>query len=334
MMLHLAASATTITPPSAEMDLIRAAFEVLTFRAGANSAVVLLGTMLLGLACGITGSFLLLRRRALVADALSHAALPGVALGYIVITLLGGDGKSLFYLLPAAAVFGVLGVITLQIINTLPRVKEDAAIGSVLSVFFALGIVLLGIANRLASGEPAGLNRFIFGQAASMQINEVWVILALGGIAALIPILFYKELRLLCFDAGFARSLGWSTLALDGALLAVVTMLTVAGLHAVGAILMVALLIIPPAAARCWTDRLWKMVIIAGVFGAVGSALGVTASAVIDDVPTGPAIVLGCAILFIISLLLAPRRGLVARWIDNRRSVARMRLDLARGAMR
>ncbi len=309
-------------------DALRATWEVLTFSAGYNSAIVMIGTMVLGFSCGLTGSFLLLRRRSLVADAISHAALPGVALGYIIITLLGGDGKSLTVLLPAAAVFSLLGVAALQLINSLPRIKEDAAIGSVLSIFFAIGIVLLGVANRLTSGEPAGLDRFIFGQAAAMQMNEVWVIAAIGGIALLGPLLFYKELRLLCFDAGFARSLGWPTLALDALLLAMVTMLTVAGLHAVGAVLMVALLIIPPAAARCWTDRLWIMLILAGAFGAVGSMLGVATSAVVANVPTGPAIVLGCAAIFIASLIAAPRRGMVARWWQHRQTIGRLRREV------
>lgn len=313
--------------------VLEEAWRVLTFRAGMNAGAVLLGTTLLGLACGVVGSFLVLRRRALVADALSHAALPGVALGFLLATLLGGDGKSLPVLLLGAGVFGLLGVAVLHLLAALPRVKEDAAIGAVLSVFFALGMVLLGLANRTPGGNQAGLNRFIFGQAASLSRDDLTLIITLTLIALIVPLALFKELRLICFDGSFARSLGWPTLALDGALMAVVTLITVAGLHAVGALLMVALLIVPAAAARFWTNHLATMVLLAAMIGALGAMAGTTLSAVVRNLPTGPLIVLACGLLFLVSFLFAPRRGLIAKSLQFIAVRRALRAALARGAL-
>jgi manganese/zinc/iron transport system permease protein len=310
-------------------SVLRDFWLAVTFQTQHNTEVVLRGTALLGLACGVVGTFLLLRRRSLVADALSHAALPGVCLGFLVATWLGAQGRSLAILLPGAAVFGVLGVVCVHLLAKLPRVKEDAAIGSVLSVFFALGIVLLGVIQNLAVGGKAGLNQFIFGQAASMVSHDANLIAALALVVLLIAAVAFKELRLLCFDAGYARSLGWSANALDGLLLAMIVILTVIGLHAVGAILMVALLIIPPAAARFWTERLTAMIAIAGILGALACHMGAAASAVAANLPTGPAIVVACGGMFVFSMLLAPRRGVIAylwhRW-SLARTIARQHL--------
>jgi len=306
-------------------------WRILTFQAGHNTSMVLAGTMMLGVACGVIGSFLLLRRRSLVADALSHAALPGVCAGFLAASWIGADGRSLWALLPAAALFGLLGVACVQGLTTLPRVKEDAAIGVVLSVFFAGGVVMLSHIQGLDAGNRAGLSRFIFGQAATMRAGESLLIAGLAGLVLLAALLLFKELRALCFDAAFTRSLGWSALALDGVMLGLLTILTVAGLSAVGAILMVALLIIPPAAARFWTDRLGPMLVIAAAIGALGSMAGTAASAVMDNVPTGPAIVAACGSIFALSLLASPRRGWLAS-LARRWSVARAvgRLHLLR----
>jgi manganese/zinc/iron transport system permease protein len=287
-------------------------WDVLTFRGGYNTSVVLAGTIMLGVACGVIGSFLLLRRRSLVADALAHAALPGVCVGFLGAVALGATGKSVWALLPSAALFSLLGVGSIHALGTLPRVKEDAAIGVVLSVFFAGGIVLLSVIQSMATGTQAGLKQFIFGQAATMSGRDAMLIAALAAAALAVVALLHKELRLLCFDADFASGLGWSTALLDAVLLAMVTTVTVAGLYAVGAILMVALLIIPPAAARFWTQRLAPMLAIASAIGAAGCAVGTAASAVLENMPTGPAIVAICSVIFTGSMVAAPKRGLAA----------------------
>lgn len=304
-------------------------WHVLTFRAGHNTAVVLSGTLVLGLACGAIGTLLLLRKRSLIADALSHAALPGVCAGFLLAVALGGSEKSIWTLLPSAAVFGLLGVGCVHVLTTLPRVKEDAAIGVVLSVFFAGGIVLLSVIQGMSTGTQAGLKQFIFGQAATMGALDSMLIAVIALMTVILVAVVFKEMRLLCFDADFARSLGFSSLLLDGILLGLVTTVTVTGLYAVGAILMVALLIIPPAAARFWTNRLLPMMITASAVGGLGCYVGTAASAVLPDLPTGPSIVCACGVLFVVSMTAAPRRGLAAAAARNlwlSRTVARQHL--------
>ncbi|MCI0363926.1 MAG: metal ABC transporter permease, partial [Phycisphaerales bacterium] len=155
-------------------------WRALSLQSAHNTMVVMRGTTALGMACGVVGAFLLLRKRSLVADAISHAALPGVCVGFILAALSGGPSRSLMVLLPSAAVFGLLGVWCVHALTRLPRVKEDAAIGAVLSTFFALGIVLLGVIQNMAVANKAGLNHFIFGQAATMSALDSNVIAVLA----------------------------------------------------------------------------------------------------------------------------------------------------------
>jgi manganese/zinc/iron transport system permease protein len=294
-------------------------WSLLTWQVPHNTAVVLRGVIVLGVACGAIGTFLLLRKRSLVADALSHAALPGVCAGFLIAFWLGMEGRPLWILLIGAAVAGLLGVSSMIALNTIPRIKQDAAIGVVLSVFFAVGVVMLGIIQHLPAAHRAGLHHFIFGQAATMRAADSNLMAALALLVLVTTIVAFKELRLLCFDAAFAQSAGFPRLLLDGLLLTLIVVVTVVGLHAVGALLMVALLIIPAAAARFWTDRLGAMVMIAAVIGGLGAYGGAAASAVLIDLPTGPAIIIACGILFAISMAFAPARGLVIeamrRWM-------------------
>lgn len=290
-----------------------------TFDVPHNTAVVLRGCIVLGAASGVVGTFLLLRKRSLVADALSHAALPGVCAGFVLATAAGADGRALVVLIPAAAIFGLMGVACVQLLTRLPRVQEDAAIGAVISVFFALGIVGLGLIQRMPAPGKAGLTTFIFGHAATMSAMDANAIGAAALATVIVALLFLKEFRLLCFDPRFARGLGWSVVRLDALLLSLVTAITVVGLHAVGAVLMVALLVIPAVAARFWTNRLSVMLTLAAVIGAAACHIGVAASAVAPDLPTGPAIVVACGVAFLISMLAAPRRGLLAVSWQRRR---------------
>lgn len=283
-----------------------------------NTRVVLLGTTLLGLASGLIGSFAVLRRRSLVGDAVAHAALPGICVAYSVI----GDRHFALFLL-GALIFGVLGVSLIAFIRAYTRIKEDAAIGIVLSTLFGLGIALSGIIQRLPGGNRAGLDSFLFGKAASMVRQDV---LAIAGVAAFIALAvaaLFKEFRLLCFDRDFAQSQGWPVLRLDLGLMALICVCTVVGLPAVGVVLMAALLIIPGVAARFWTDRLGPMVLIAGAIGAGSGLFGTSLSAVEAEIATGPAVALTAAVCCIASLLVAPRRGIIAglarRWNLERR---------------
>lgn len=279
---------------------------VLLFR-DYNTRVVVIGTILLGAAAGVIGTFAYLRRRALMGDALSHATLPGIAIVFI---LLGA--KSLPLLLVGATITGVLGVLAVIGLRTIPRIREDAAIGIVLSVFFGFGMVLLGVIQQMRTGQEAGLSGFIYGKAAAMLAADAWLI----GVAAIVVVagcgLLFKEFRAVCFDPQFASSIGVRVHLVDFIMMALVVLTTVVGLQAVGLILIVALLIIPAAAARFWTDDLKQMTILSALFGALSGYFGSTFSALLPRLPTGAVIVLCAGGVFGMSMLLAPKRGLLA----------------------
>lgn len=280
-----------------------------------NTRVVMLGVGSLGLASGIIGSFMLLRKRALLADALSHATLPGIGTAFIVMAMLGGEGKWLPGLLAGATLSGILGVAVVLAIVHLTRIKEDAALGIVLSVFFGLGVSVMGVVQSMGTGSAAGLESFIYGKTASMLSADAKLIVVVALITAGICALLMKEFSLLCFDHPFSASLGRSVLLLDVVMMALVVTVTVIGLQAVGLILMVALLIIPPAAARFWTDHLPSMVLVSAVIGALSGLLGAGLSALVARLPAGAVIVLVAGAFFGFSMVFGTARGVLFRWL-------------------
>lgn len=294
-----------------------------------NTRTVLLGTGLLGLAAGVVGSFAVLRRRSLVGDAVAHAALPGLCLAYFIV-----GGRSFPALLAGALAAGLIAVGVIAFINAYTRIKQDAAIGLVIGSFFGLGIVLSRIAQQRGSGDPAGLDSFILGKAASMVRQDTLTIGLVAAALLVIVAVLYKEFKLLCFDREFARAEGFPALTLDVLLMAMICICTIAGLPAVGIVLMVAMLVIPAVTARFWTDRLAPMLVIAGVIGGVSGMLGTALSAVLPPPasglsrgwPTGPLIVLVAAAAFLVSASIAPRRGWAAEWRRRRRQRARIGL--------
>jgi len=283
-----------------------------------NARVVLAGTSLLGMACGLVGTFLLLRKRALLSDAVAHATLPGVVIAFMVMVAAGMTGRALPGLLAGAAVTGVLGMLAVVAIQRWSPLKDDAALGIVLSVFFGFGVSLLGVAMRLEGVNAAGLSSFIYGKAASMLLADAMVIGVAALLAAAACLLLFKELTLLCFDPALAASQGWPAGVLDVLLMGLTVAVTVIGLQAVGLILVVALLVIPPAAARFWTDNLRKMIAIAGVVGAASGAIGTIVSALFARLPAGALIVLTAASLFGLSLIFGRARGLLWRALEHR----------------
>ena len=293
-------------------------FRVLTLQ-DYNTRVVIIGTTLLGLAAGLVGTFLILRKRALLSDTLSHATLPGIALAFILITYLGGDGKNLIALISGAAVFSVLGTISVIVLQKYSRLKDDAALGIVLSVYFGFGIALLGLATRMESGTAAGLSSFIYGKTASMLFFDAVLIGAAALGSAIVCVILFKEFTLICFDYSYAATQGWPVVRLDFLMMTLVIIVTVIGLQAVGLILVVALLIIPPSAARFWTHSLKKLLVLSGFFGALSGLLGSTFSALMANLPAGAVIVIMAAAIFIFSLAFGSASGLVHQMIERRR---------------
>lgn len=278
-----------------------------------NTRIVLLGATLLGIAAGTIGSFTLLRRRALMGDALSHATLPGIGIAFLVALAVGSTEKSLPWLLCGAALSGIVGMLGILFIRSATRLKEDAALGIVLSVFFGGGIAILGIIQQLPEGHAAGLESFIYGKTASMVATDAWLIGVAGLAATLVSILFFKELKLLCFDEKYAASCGFPILTLDLMLMALVTIVTIIGLQAVGLILMIALMVIPASAARFWTEKMTTMTWFSGLLGGLSCLVGAALSAVVSRLPSGAVIVLVATVFFLVSMFFGSERGILIR---------------------
>lgn len=296
---------------------LRDVLEVFTFQYDYNTTIVVLATAILGIGTGTIGSFLLLRKRALIGDALSHATLPGVCLAFMIMVALGGTGKSLPLLLLGAAITGLLGVGAVAFIRKHTRLHDDAALGIVLSVFFGLGVALLKLATQMKGGDSAGIESFIYGKPAAMLASDLRLIIAITTLTLFLSIILFKEFTLLCFDDDYASSQGWPTGLLDGIMLLLVTLVTVVGLQAVGLILVIALLITPPAAARFWTDHLRTMTILSAIIGMISGWLGASLSALIEGLPAGAIIVVTAAAIFILSMFFGTKRGILVRSLEH-----------------
>lgn len=307
--------------------------EALTFRAGHNTSIVLLGTILLGISAGVVGPFAMLRRRSMMADALSHATLPGICVAFLVASATGLDGRSLVVLLPGAAISGIIGLLVVHWATRATRLTEDAAIGAVLSVAFGIGVVLLSVIQEQRSGNQGGLKGLIFGQTATMHASDAVLIGLVAVVVTISAAVCFKHLALVCFNDEFAATIGVPVRTLDLMLMAMVVLVTVVGLVAVGMVLVVAMLIIPAAAARLWTDRLRRMVLLSAIFGGVSALAGTVASSSFDRTPTGPAIVLSAGAIFIIGMVGAPRRGVVAGMLRQMGVRVRVHADHALASM-
>src|SRR3712207_302855 len=265
---------------------------------------VALGSIFLGVVGGALGSFAILRRQGLLGDALAHATLPGVCAAF----MLTGSKAPAVLLLGAALSAGLGALVILAVVNG-TRIKQDAILGIVLTVFFGAGVVLLTYIAGSGDAGQSGLDRFIFGQAATIVRDDVVTMGLLALAALLVTALLFKEFKLLSFDPAFAASLGYPVKGLNVLLTSLIVVAVIVGIQAVGVVLMAAMLIIPAAAARQWTDGLGTMVVISGLFGASSGVSGALISATGANLPTGPLIVLCATGLLILSLILGRSRS-------------------------
>ncbi|WP_415401329.1 metal ABC transporter permease [Tateyamaria sp. SN3-11] len=300
--------------------------DALLLQLGYNATLVTLGAALLGIAAGVAGTFLFLRKRALVSDAISHATLPGVGLAFILMVALGGDGRALFGLLLGAGASAAIGLLCVQWLTTRTRLGEDAAIGAVLSVFFGLGIVILTVIQTMNAGRQAGLEGFLLGSTAGMLRGDAILLAVSAALVLALVLILRRPLELAAFDPGFGEATGWSMPRIDLAMMGIVLVVTVVGLKVVGLILIVALLIVPAVTARFWTDRTDHVVLIAGLVGGVSGYVGAASSAIAPALPTGPIVVLVGFALFLVSLLLSPGRGVLASILTHRRYQRRVHM--------
>lgn len=276
---------------------------------------IALGSAILGIVSGVLGSFALLRRQSLLGDALSHAALPGVVVAFV----LSGYSKSPVVLLAGAAAAGWLGAALLTLIVRNTRIKEDTAMGIILSVFFGTGYMFLSMLRRSGNAEQAGLDRYLFGSASSLVASDVQTMFILGAIAIGLTLLFFKEFKLLAFDADFMATQGFPVRRVDVLLTSLIVIAIMIGLQTVGVVLMSAMLTAPGASARQWTNRLSVMLGIGVTVGALSGVVGAVVS-MVAEIPTGPAIVLALTTATVISFLFGAERGLVWAWLRSQQS--------------
>ncbi|WP_217915331.1 iron chelate uptake ABC transporter family permease subunit [Miltoncostaea marina] len=278
-----------------------------------TDAVVVLGAAVLGVAAGVLGALAVLPGRSLVGDALAHSALPGVAIAF-----LATGAKDPASLLAGAAIAGLVGALMMVGIERSSRIRPDAAIGVVLSSFFSLGIVLLTYISGTGDAQQAGLESYLFGQAAGLLERDVAVMAAVAAAAIACVAIALRPLKTALFDREFAAAAGLPVRVLELATTALLVVAIVLGLRAVGAILMVAMLIVPTVAARQLTSRLAVLLPLAGL---IGAGVGVTGALLSSraEVPTGPVIVLTGTAVVLAAVLLAPARGVVWRAARRRR---------------
>lgn len=290
-----------------------------------TTQMVLLGTALLGLASGIAGTFAVLRKESLIGDGLSHAALPGVVIAFLLTGI-----KDIEVLIAGAALSSITAawLITITVENS--KIKFDGALATILSAFFGLGMVLLTYVQSLNNAGQAGLSKFIFGQAATILARDVYITSAAALIIIVLTALFWKELKLISFDVEYAKTLQIPvtfTLILYRSLL---IMTIIIGIQSVGAILISSLLIAPAVGARQWTNKLGTMCILAGFFGMVSAIGGTIWSTTVQKLPTGPAIIVILSVIVLLSLIFAPNRGILWQYRKNKQSKQALLSETAR----
>lgn len=283
---------------------------------------VALGASTLGIVSGVLGTFAVLRKQSLLGDAISHAALPGIALIFLLT-----KSKGTYVLVLGAAIAGWVGTLFVLSIVRNTRIKEDSALGIVLSVFFGFGLVLLTYIQKMPIANQAGLDTFLFGQAATLIERDVIAMAVLGVSALIIVFVFFKEFKIISFDPEYSRSLGYPVRFLEILLTTLIVLAIVIGLQTVGVVLMSALIVAPASSARQWTDKLGVMIILSALFGALSGVTGALISSMGAKLPTGPVIVLCMTGIVAISFFLAPNRGLLWRAYRERMNRKRLQID-------
>jgi manganese/zinc/iron transport system permease protein len=284
-----------------------------------NIRYVALGSVLLSAISAMVGTFTFLDKKSLMGDAIAHAILPGICLGFLI-----SGTKNPWFLIAGAFVTGWLSIYAIEQITSKTRIKEDTAIGLILSVFFGIGVLMLTAIQKSGNAAQSGLDQFIFGKAAAMVGQDLLVFSVVAVFLLLSVWLLFKEFTLIAFDKDFAAAIGMNVRKIRMILTSLVVLAVVIGIQAVGVVLMAAMLITPAAAARFWTDKIKIMIMLASLFGAISGLSGAYISWLAPAMPTGPWIVVVISSIAILSFFIAPRRGIIARlWKQkmNRRTI-------------
>ncbi|WP_084039472.1 metal ABC transporter permease [Demequina sp. NBRC 110053] len=291
--------------------------------------MVLLGTMAIGVVSGALGSFAYLRKQSLISDVISHAALPGALIAFLVAAALGWDGRSMPVLIIGAVVVGTLAALFANGTTRVSKIRIDTAMAVSLSVFFGLGMLLMRVIANGSFPGKGGIQDYLFGNASVMTVADLVTSISVGGIALAVMLVMWKEFTLRTLDPDHASVLGFGARTIDAVMFATIVVAVVIGVKAVGLVLMVAFVVTPPAAARQWTRTLPGMVALSGAIGGVGSGVGAYVSIALGNIPTGPVIVLTLFAILVISLVASPRRSLVTSALARRRARAAVTRELA-----
>jgi manganese/zinc/iron transport system permease protein len=286
---------------------------ILLFQGGHNTSTVMLGAAALGAAGGVVGVFALLRKRALLAEAVAHATLPGIALGFIAAYLLGFSTRAMPFLMAGALLTAALAVTSITFITRTTRLRPDTAVATILGVYFGLGVALMSVVQGLDTAGQAGLDTYLLGSTAGIGQRDALILCGLAVLVAVLAALSLKELRVTAFDPVFAQTSGLHPDRINIFLVALILLVIVLGLRTVGLVLGVALLVIPPAAARFWTNRLIPLVLVSAGIGAAGAWIGAALSASMANLPAGATIVLCLFGLFTVSFATGTHNGLLGR---------------------
>lgn len=273
-----------------------------------NTQWVFFSTMMLGIAAGTVGCMSYWKRQSLMSDALAHAALPGIVVAFLLI----GE-KNFLVMMIGAVISALIGAIFIQWIQSSTRIKEDTAMGMILSIFYGFGIMVLTVANR-TEGNQSGLSGFILGQSAAMVKSDVITMVILAIIVVLIVFAGFKEWKIYLFDPDFAKGLGLSLKGMNVLYTTLLVTTIVIGIQAVGVILIAALLIIPSVSARYWTRSFKWMVILSAAFGGIAGAIGTILSTFGSGWPTGPFIVIIASCFFTVSLFIGKEKGILVQY--------------------
>jgi manganese/zinc/iron transport system permease protein len=283
---------------------------------------VVLGITLLGIGSAYVGTFSFLDKKALLGDAISHAVLPGICLGFI----LAGE-KNPVYIVTGAFLSGGLATFLSSWLKKNTKLSEDSIIATILSVFFGIGIVMLTALQKSGNPEIAGLNSFIFGNAIGISESDLLIYGGLSLTIILVLTLFLKEFRLMVFDPSFGQAIGFPMGTIRFLFNVLMILAVVIGIQAIGVVLMAALLITPGAAARFWTDRLNPLLILAALFSILSGIMGTYISFVIPQMPTGPWVVVFLSLIALISFLVSPKSGIIFRYLSRRKYLRKTHQD-------
>lgn len=298
--------------------------------------MVFFGTAVIGLVAGALGAFAYLRKQSLISDVISHAALPGTLIAFLAaVAVLGADGRNMLGLIAGAVIVGTLAVLFANGVAKGSKIRIDTAMAVSLTIFFGGGMLLMRIIANGAFPGKGGIQDYLFGNASVITIADLTTSIAVGALALVIMVVFWKEFALRTFDPDHSTVLGFAPRTIDALMFVTIVIATVIGVKAVGLVLMVAFVVTPPAAARQWARTLPGMVALSAAFGAAGSGIGAYLSIVLGKVPTGPLIVLTLFAILLVSLLFAPRRSIVTRLAARARARRQLRRELlAEGAAR